>query len=671
MSKNNRKKRADCAFGVHFDLHANLTDRSHVGEKFDPSSVEEFIRRVKPDYLQCDTKGHYGLSAYPTKVGAHVELAGGVDILRSWRELAEQYGVGLYAHHSGVFDIDAVEKHPEWSALNEQREIISSGDTYPPQHYISVFGPYADELLIPQLIEIANDYGLDGCWIDGDCWANQPDFSVWAEKAYREKYGKPLPKYGEPDYHEFSNFIRQGFRDYVNHYTKELHRAAPGFQVASNWMYTCMMPEKPDDELDYISGDFFGLDGPNFGRFAARCLSNHGKPWDLMAWSVMPGPEYLFGGDNGHHKEAIQLCQEAAVVLALGGGFEYCGMQRNGGIERFVIDKAVTTAEFFRARQPFCFKAKHVPQAAVIFSTAAAYCDDNPTFRHNTEAADCTYGTLLAALDNQYSTEILITYQALERDLSAYGLIILPEVAELEPALKDKLIAYARDGGSLIVAGPQSTRLFSEQLGVEIGPGNEKEEYIHAVESSGFFASLYTKYCIAGKVAGDTEVLNGFYPRNYPLTYSAGSDGDTPLVAATVREFGQGKIAGVYFDMGPYRHLKSAALRRLFGGVMERMFPEPAVKLRGSHLVDVSLMEKDGTLCVNLTNMGGQAFSAVDKTFDELPPLCGLEVEIAFDRQPAEVYIEPGHTVPEYTYQDGRISLGIERLDVHCVITVE
>jgi hypothetical protein len=581
MSKNNRKKRADCAFGVHFDLHANLTDRNHVGEKYDPTSVEEFIQRVKPDYLQCDTKGHYGLSAYPTKVGTHVELVKGVDILRSWREITEKHGVGLYAHHSGVFDINAVEKNPEWSALNESREIISSGDTYPPSHYISVFGPYVDELLIPQLAEIANEYGLDGCWIDGDCWANQPDFSIWAEKAYREKHGKSLPKYGDPEYHEFSDFIRQGFREYVNHYAKRLHEEAPGFQVASNWMYTCMMPEKPDDELDYISGDFFGLDGPNFGRFAARCLSSHGKPWDLMAWSVMPGPEYLFGGDNCHHKEAIQLCQEAAVVLSLGGGFQYCGMQRNGGIERFVIDKAVKTAEFFRERQPFCFKAKHVPQAAVIFSTMAAYSDDNPTFRHNTEAADCTYGTLLAALDNQYSTEILITYQALERDLSVYGLIIVPEVPVLEPELKNELIEYARGGGSLIVVGPRSTQLFSEQLGVEVKPGNDKEEYIHVMEDNGFFASLYTKYCVAAKVDDGTAVLNGFYPRNYPLIYSADNAGDTPLVAVTVRDFGQGRIAGVYFDMGPYRYLKSAAMRRLFGGIMKRMFPKPTVKLSG------------------------------------------------------------------------------------------
>jgi hypothetical protein len=82
-------------------------------------------------------------------------------------------------------------------------------------------------------------------------------------------------------------------------------------------------------------------------------------------------------------------------------------------------------------------------------------------------------------------------------------------------------------------------------------------------------------------------------------------------------------------------------------------------------------MGKDGKLCVNLTNMGGQAFSAVDKTFDEISPLCDIEVEIAFDRPPSVVYIEPGHIKPEYKYEDGRIKLGINRLAVHCVITVE
>lgn len=39
------------------------------------------------------------------------------------------------------------------------------------------------------------------------------------------------------------------------------------------------MPERPDGEID-----FFGTNSVGSGRFAGLCMSNHGKPRDLMAW---------------------------------------------------------------------------------------------------------------------------------------------------------------------------------------------------------------------------------------------------------------------------------------------------------------------------------------------------------------------------------------------------
>jgi hypothetical protein len=657
------KRRSDCAFGVHFDFHANWTDRKSLGEKFDPKSVEEFIVRVKPDYLQCDTKGHYGLSSYPTKVGTCADLAQGVDILKAWREMTTKHGVGLFAHHSGVFDISAVEKHPEWSARNAKGEIISENDIVPPRHYISVFGPYADELLIPQLLEIANEYKLDGCWIDGDCWSNQLDYSKYAVKAYEEKYGRQPPKPDDKDFHEYVDFLRQGFRDYVHHYAKEIHKAAPDFQIASSWMYTCRMPEEPDRELDYISGDFLGQDSVNFGRFAGRCMSNHGVVWDLMAWSCMPGTKYVFGGDNCHHKEAIHLCQEAAVSFSLGGGFQYCQVQRNGGIERWTIDKAAKVAEFCRERQAFCHRAEHVHQAAVIYSTMAQYSRNDPTFNTGSPTYNSTYGTLLATLDNQYSTEILISYQAMERDLSEYRLLILPDVSAIEPELKDKLIQYTERGGSLIVIGADGTRMFVKQLGIEITGRASDDTYIYAEERSGFLASIYTKYNVVETVSKTARALNRFY-----LTADSSEDG---FIAATVEKCGKGQIAGIYFSLGEYRCLKSPAMRRFFGEILSRMLPDPIVKVSGSHLVDVSLMTKSGKLCVNLINLGGQNGSSVNKTFDEIPPLFGLELEIAFDRVPKAVFVEPGHSTPDFTYANHTIRLTIDRLDIHSVVTVE
>lgn len=679
-----KTKRENCAFGVHFDIHVNNTGRAYIGNKYDPSEVEDFIKAVKPDYLQTDTKGHYGLSPYPTKVGATCHLDANVDVLKSWREITKKYGVALFAHHSSVFDVSAVDRHPEWAARNENGEIISvipkdehgegadlRNDTCPAFHYISTFGPYVDEQLIPQLVEIANEYELDGVWMDGEVWANQFDYSVWAAQEYKKRFGRPLPKKGDEDYHNFVQFLRQGCREYIDHWTSEVHKQSPDFQIASAWGYTMLMPEKPIDNINFISGDFLGFDGPNFGRFCSRCMSNHGKPWDIMAWGVNTGPEYSFGNDCVYVKEGIQLCQEAAVALSVGGGFQYCVPQKNGGIPRFLIEPTMQVADFYRARQPFCFRAKHVHQVAVILSEASGYHNDSYVFNHSHHTNNSAFAALSAAMDNQYSAEVLMSYQVIERDISDYGLIIVPEVEDFEPEIREKLINYVENGGSLIIVGANSPKYFADVLGVEIEDGIKGNNFLHIEEKNGFFASMYTKYCVIKDVKDDVEVLNRFYTKYMPKSYSLSKD-EVSYVATTVRNYGKGKIAGIYYDYTPYhKDQRSAGSRRVFASVMEILFPEPMVKVDGSHLVDVSIMTKDGKLCVNLVNMGGKAFSGVDKTFDELPPICDLKIEIAYDKAPKSVWIEPEHVKPDYVYEDGKIRFGLDRLDIHSVIVIE
>ena len=52
-------KRKDCFFGLHFDYHANENTRD-IGKNFSAETVERIVREVKPDFIQCDTKGHPG-----------------------------------------------------------------------------------------------------------------------------------------------------------------------------------------------------------------------------------------------------------------------------------------------------------------------------------------------------------------------------------------------------------------------------------------------------------------------------------------------------------------------------------------------------------------------------------------------------------------------------------
>lgn len=61
-----RPKRKDSFFGMHFDFHAGR-EQAGIGAQLDEDTLEQLISRVKPDYVQCDTKGHAGNSSYPRR----------------------------------------------------------------------------------------------------------------------------------------------------------------------------------------------------------------------------------------------------------------------------------------------------------------------------------------------------------------------------------------------------------------------------------------------------------------------------------------------------------------------------------------------------------------------------------------------------------------------------
>ena len=53
--KNNTKR----FLGIHFDFHAVETD-SNIGEATTEDMIEKMLEMVRPDFVQCDCKGHPG-----------------------------------------------------------------------------------------------------------------------------------------------------------------------------------------------------------------------------------------------------------------------------------------------------------------------------------------------------------------------------------------------------------------------------------------------------------------------------------------------------------------------------------------------------------------------------------------------------------------------------------
>ena len=649
------RKRKDSFFGLHFDFHAGRGSRGLGFCNVDV--IDRMLSEVKPDFVQCDTKGHAGISSYPTKVGNPApEMKG--DLLKTWRELTKKHDVALYAHHSGVWDSEAVAKDPDWAVVKENGEQS--------ENITSVFGPYADELLIPQLIEMAKDYGLDGAWVDGECWATEEDHSHYAVEKYKELYGKEPPCKGDSNYSEYIEFCRNGFLEYVDHYMKEVHKVAPDFQLISNWLYTMYVVKRPEIDMDSISGDYDPNDSVNTARVDGRAIMSQQKPWDLMAWG--------FGrhGDSFFNKTWKQLCQEAAAVIMLGGGFQVYNPQVAdttqegdfniaGSIQEFIVPGLIELAKFCRAREDICFKAEPVHQIGIVYSEKGHNSGIDELFSLGGKHHGGVRGTTLAMGDCGFSSEILMTHHVLDRDISEFGLIIVPELSDIEPELKEKLLDYAKNGGKLAVMGANSAKIFETELGVKIT--KTVEDTMIDINYDGFRTSVKTAFaCVEPNVG--TEVIGEVFK----TAHHESKNGTAPI--ATVCNYGDGLICGVYLNVGSYREWRSSSFRGFLKNVVRKIYT-PSVRIVSNSNVDVALMKKNCALCVNLMNLNGEHADRNVCGFDDIPALYDVEIELDVAEKPTEVKLEPEGKILPFTWEDSVLKTCVDKIEIHSVVVIK
>ncbi len=640
-----RLKRAESFLGIHFDFHAG-PDCNAIGKNTSREMIENVIKQVHPDYIQIDCKGHPGLSSYPTRVGNQAPGFVG-DPLRLWRQVTAEHGVALYMHYSGVWDSEAVRRHPEWAIVNVDGKVSD--------RITSRFGPYADKLLIPQLRELAGDYGVDGVWVDGDCWASAPDYSKPAIKAFRQATGiEDVPrKPGDPHWFEFLQFHREAFREYVRHYITEVKKTSPAFQLCSNWAFTDHMPEPVSAPVDFLSGDYSPEDSVSSARLSGRYLTRQGRSWDLMAWSF----SHNKSKDGRNEKTAVQLQREAAVVLALGGGFQaYFTQKRDGSIREERVPVMAEVARFCRARQALCHHATQVPQVALLFSTAAHYRKSNGLFARDLARIS---GALQAMLEGQQSVEVLGEHHLTGR-MTDYPLIVVPEWEYLEPKFKDELVTYVKGGGNLLLIGPATATMFRTELNVVFEGEPTPVENCRLAYNGDSCAITGVKRL----------VKPGPNCKPFGSLQEAGVADVSSQPAATISELGRGKIAAVHFTFGQgYVNARTDLMRQFLNDLARQLFPRPMVEVKGSPDVDVVVNRLNGKLTVNLINTAGP--HQQEPILDAIPPVGPLNVTIRHATRPAKVTLEPAGTPLAFEHHDGEIHLVVPRVDVHEIIVVE
>ncbi len=672
-----RPRRGESFFGLHFDLHPSAED-TQLGADLTEELVAALLERVRPDFVQYDCKGHAGYTGYPTKVGWP---SPGIvkDSLAIWRRVTRRYGVGLYVHYSGVWDSVAARQRPDWARVDQH--------WLPDRDMTSTYGRYVDELLIPQLKEIVDAYDVDGVWVDGDCWAVRPDYSAPAREAFRQATGlAELPRRpGDPGWERFLELQRRRFEDYVTRYVEALHDYRPQVQITSNWMYSARMPQPVRAPLDFLSGDYTPGEAVNSARLEARRFAAvyeaQGKPWDLMAWGFNYNPR-----ERGERslKTAVQLQQEASIVLAQGGGFQvYFKPTRAGWIDDPTIDVAAEVAAFCRERQAVSHQTRTVPQVALLLSETGHYHHLNRQGRlFATSPLRALEGMLHALLELHYSVDVVTEEQLLGPGVPApagwqgpngslaYPMVVVPEWERLGEGVVEALVAHVERGGSVLAVGAHTARLFEAYLGVrcEGAPDVVQANYVAAVLADGRAMPAW-----AGRIwqpvsllaDGGAEVAGRRY-RPFELRGSG-------EIAATVTRRGRGQIGAIYGPAGTAHYdFHHPVTRAFIGSLMAKLFPAPLVEVDGPPSVDVALRRTGSMLLLHLSNVTGMQVAPHYASLDEVPAVGPLRVRLRLPQRPVAVTVVPASEGVEQSWDSGAqvVEIVLPRLEIHSVIVV-
>ena len=662
------KKRRESFWGLHLDFHATPDDGIQ-GKDLKEEDIRRICHLLKPDFIQIDCKGHPGYTSYPSKLGnAMPEFA--KDTLRLWRKVTREENVALYMHYSGVYDVKYCSEHPE------QRVLMANGY----YHFGStrLNGSYSEDLLIPQLMELAGEYEVDGAWIDGECWMALADFSSETLTAFERETGINLngkiPREREDEYfHEYTEYNRELFKRYLSHYIDAVHEKYPNFEICSNWAFSDHMPERVSVNVDFLSGDLNPLNSFNSARYAARALAQQrGYAWDLMSWNFRNN----IAGHAGYvPKHVNQLKQEASAVIAVGGAYQdYVPQNRDGSPRMWEIEPLKELSDFVLARKPFCHRVTPIHQVALLLSTYDRYQES--THLYSRTGYERVMGMTTLLCDIGQSLEIVCEHTLLD-NINEYKMLVVPELySGLEEKTIKALLSYAKNGGNLVLAGKNTCSIFADaKAPFEC---KERAEFLQT-ESNGSqdghnnkTSNKYISYCFTtdnksyGALFSPCELVgdgtkNAFFSEKP----------NTPLANLSITApYGKGTITAIGFDIGSQYLSEAQYMHRELMKKVTSLY-EPIVKIeKALGRLEIVVTQKDDKTMIQLVNGGGTHADTASVTDDYIPPVLDIKLSILAPNAKGLVLQPEGVELPIEHTPDGRILVEIPRIDIHSIIEI-
>ena len=648
---------------VHLDFHTS-EHIEDIGKKFNKKQFQTALKKGHINSITLFSKCHHGWAYHPSKaneIHPHLDF----DLLGAQIQAAHEIGVKTPIYLSAGLDEKMAHRHPEWLVRNLDESTTWAKDfTEPGYHKMCMSSPYLD-YLVKQIEEVCKNYDADGIFLDiagvqpcycQNCIAEREELGLnpydendvlkHAEtvyKRYAEKTRAAVDKY-KPNLSLFHNggHIRQGRRDLVNYNTHlELESLPTG-----GWGY-----------------DHF--------PFSARYCQGLG-----VDYLGMTGKFHGSWGEFGGFKHPNALRFEVALAAANGAKCSVGDqLSPSGEMDMVTYDLIGSAYSELEEKEEWLDNVESVADIAII--SPEAYVGDLSTGQM-TKVDDSGSGVCRIMLEGKYLFDVI----DFESDLSKYKVIILPDVIRADIDFAKRLREFCDCGGKVLATGKsalyENSNEFCLNLGAEwIKENPYKPDYFRPLEKIKDMGD--TGYIMYGNGEKIRCIGNELGIRENPYFNRTRAHFCSHQHTPNSREYGgagmtEGKD-GIYIAWNIFAdyaqsgelHLKQMAifaLDRLLDSAKTLKTNLPAQGI-------VTLMKQSDRLICHLLYASPVKRGNGIEVIEDILPIYNVELAIKTDKKINKVYLAPQKEDIDFTYDDGYISVKLDKIECHQMVVFE
>ena len=442
------------------DMHIDDWDSEFMSQ-FDPEAYYQNMVAGKMQTPMIYLQSHAGHCYFPTKSGhLHAAFVGREDRVRQLIDLCRAGGMSVVGYYSLIFNAYEHDRHPEWkihdgSGLSERDRGGRCGYLCPNNREHRAF-------IIRQMGEIAAYFTLDGMFYDQLFW---PDICRCeaCQRRFAKEVGGEIPteeNWADPRWLAFVRKRSEWMGEFAQFVKTESNRIMPDVTVEMNCA-SCVngdwhnaASELVNDACDYTGGDLYG-DLYNHS-FTCKYYMNitRNMPFEYMTCRC--------DADLVQHTVTKpERVLESAIMLTCahhGASLIIDAIDPRGTMDRRVYERIGRIFDRQIPYEPY-LKGEHIADVGVYYASISRYNRDGQEITNK----DGCVNTVRTLVENHVPVSVL-SAGCLDK-IGGQKFIFAPCPVDLDDAVSDRLIQYARDGGTLYFSGVGTPKLLRELLG--------------------------------------------------------------------------------------------------------------------------------------------------------------------------------------------------------------